>query len=240
MIRTAITMTYIFGYMIIHYGALRRAEKARAAGDVATVRAIVEKNVPHWCRTVLSLAGVHLTVSGQENIPQGVPCVFVGNHRSYFDIPLMLTCLDAPHGLLAKEELRKIPLLHRWMDLLGCVYVVRDDVRASVRALNDATDIVSGGSSFIIFPEGTRYKGEEGGIGEFKNGAFRIALKTGAPIVPVAIRGARALFEGHHLIMRPGNVSVEILPPITTAGMSRAEQKQLHETVQQIIQARLR
>ena len=83
------------------------------------------------------------------------------------------------------------------MKLLGCVFVQRDDVRASVRALNDATAIVESGRSFIIFPEGTRYKGEEGGAGEFKAGAFRIAVKTGAPVVPVAISGARGLFEAH-------------------------------------------
>ena len=72
------------------------------------------------------------------------------------------------------------------------MFVQRDDLRASVRALNDATAIVESGKSFVIFPEGTRYKGEEGGAGEFKAGAFRIAVKTGAPVVPVAITGARA------------------------------------------------
>ena len=87
--------------------------------------------------------------------------MFVGNHRSYYDIPILLTALDAPHGILAKEELEKIPLLNRWMKLLGCVFVKRDDIRASVKALNDATAIVESGRSFVIFPEGTRYKGEE-------------------------------------------------------------------------------
>ena len=85
---------------------------------------------------------------------------------------------------VAKEELEKIPLLNRWMKLLGCVFVQRDDLRASVRALNDATAIVESGRSFVIFPEGTRYKGEEGGVGEFKNGAFRIAVKTGPVRLP--------------------------------------------------------
>ena len=78
------------------------------------------------------------------------------------------------------------------MKLLGCVFVQRDDLRASVRALNDATAIVESGKSFVIFPEGTRYKGEEGGAGEFKAGAFRIAVKTGAPVVPVPVPCLRA------------------------------------------------
>lgn len=238
-LRTIATYVYLFGYMIVHYNVLRRGERARDAGDEAAVTDILNLHVTRWCRRILKLAGVRVTVTGQENIPAGRTCVFVANHRSYFDIPLMLAYLDAPHGVLAKQELDKIPLLRRWMRLLGCVYVVRDDVRASMRALGEATDTVAGGKSFIIFPEGTRYKGEEGGIGEFKAGAFRIAVKTGVPVVPVAITGARAIYEGHRNIMTPSSVTIRILPPVETASMTRAEQKQLPQATQQAILARL-
>mgnify|MGYP004462430209 FL=1 len=239
-LRTIAMFIYLFGYMIVHYGTLRRGERALAAGDTETVEQLVDRHIPCWSRGILKVTGVTLTVEGRENIPQGGPCVFVGNHRSYYDIPLLLAGLDKPHGILAKEELEKIPLLNRWMKLLGCVFVQRDDVRASVRALNDATAIVQGGKSFVIFPEGTRYKGEEGGAGEFKNGAFRIAVKTGAPVVPVAITGARALFESNGNLCRPGTVRIRILPPIQTAGMSKAEQKQLPDAVRQTILAKLK
>ena len=238
-LRTIAMFVYLFGYMIVHYGVLRRAERALAAGDMDTVEQIINKHIPHWSRGILKVTGARLVVEGQENIPKDGPCVFVGNHRSYYDIPLLLVALDAPHGILAKEELGKIPLLNRWMKLLGCVFVQRDDVCASVRALNDATAIVESGRSFIIFPEGTRYKGEEGGAGEFKAGAFRIAVKTGAPVVPVAISGARGLFEAHGNRATPGTVYVRVLPPIQTAGMSRAEQKQLPDAVRQTILAEL-
>ena len=239
-LRTIAMFIYLFGYMIVHYGTLRRGERALAAGDTETVEQLVDRHIPCWSRGILKVTGVTLTVEGRENIPQGGPCVFVGNHRSYYDIPLLLAGLDKPHGILAKEELEKIPLLNRWMKLLGCVFVQRDDVRASVRALNDATAIVQGGKSFVIFPEGTRYKGEEGGAGEFKNGAFRIAVKTGAPVVPVAITGARALFESNGNLCRPGTVRIRILPPIRTVGMSKAEQKQLPDAVRQTILAKLK
>ena len=237
--RTIAMFLYLFGYMIVHYGTLRRGERALAAGDTATVEQLVERHIPRWSRGILKVTGVSLRVEGLENIPKDTPCVFVGNHRSYYDIPLLLTALDKPHGILAKEELEKIPLLNRWMKLLGCVFVQRDDVRASVRALNDATAIVEGGRSFVIFPEGTRYKGEEGGAGEFKAGAFRIAIKTGVPVVPVAITGARALFENNGNLCHPGTVRIKVLPPIQTAGMSRAEQKQLPDAVRQTILAEL-
>ena len=237
--RTIAMFIYLFGYMIVHYGVLRRAERALAAGDMQLVEELVNKHIPHWSRGILKVTGVSLSVEGLENIPKDTACVFVGNHRSYYDIPILLTALDAPHGILAKEELEKIPLLNRWMKLLGCVFVKRDDIRASVKALNDATAIVESGRSFVIFPEGTRYKGEEGGAGEFKAGAFRIAIKTGVPVVPVAISGARGLFEGHGLRATPGDIRVRILPAIQTAGMSKAEQKQLPDAVRQIILAQL-
>ena len=238
-LRTIALFVYLFGYMIVHYATLRRAERALAAGDLDTVEQIVKANIPRWSRGILRVTGARMTVEGQENIPAG-PCVFVGNHRSYYDIPILLTALDAPHGILAKEELEKIPLLNRWMKLLGCVFVKRDDIRASVKALNDATAIVESGRSFVIFPEGTRYKGEEGGAGEFKAGAFRIAVKTSAPVVPVAVTGARALFESNGNRCRPGSVRIKIMPPIQTAGMSKAEQKQLPDAVRQSILAALK
>ena len=175
-LRTVIMYIYMFGYMLLYYPVLRRGEKALAAGDREALRRIVDRHIPRWCRGLLRVAGVQLIVEGRENIPAGGPAVFVGNHRSYFDIPLVLVSFDRPHGILAKEELARIPLLSRWMHLLGCVYVQRDDVRGSVQALKDAAAVVRGGDSFTIFPEGTRYKGEEGGVGEFKAGAFRIAI----------------------------------------------------------------
>ena len=158
--RTIALFVYLFGYMIVHYSVLCKAERALAAGDTETVRQLVKKHIPHWSKGILNVTGVRLSVEGLDNIPKDGPCVFVANHRSYYDIPLLLAGLDEPYGILAKEELGKIPLLNRWMKLLGCVFVQRDDVRASVRALNDATAIVESGRSFIIFPEGTRYKGE--------------------------------------------------------------------------------
>ena len=174
------------------------------------------------------------------SIEKGEFCCIVGQSGSGKSTLLnQLAGLEKPHGILAKEELEKIPLLNRWMKLLGCVFVKRDDIRASVKALNDATAIVESGRSFVIFPEGTRYKGEEGGAGEFKAGAFRIAVKTGAPVVPVAISGARGLFEAHGNRATPGTVHVRVLPPIQTADMSRAEQKQLPDAVRQTILAEL-
>ena len=123
--RTIAMFIYLFGYMIVHYGVLRRAERALAAGDMQLVEELVNKHIPHWSRGILKVTGVSLSVEGLENIPKDTACVFVGNHRSYYDIPLLLASLDKPHGILAKEELEKIPLLNRWMKLLGVFVAFR-------------------------------------------------------------------------------------------------------------------
>ena len=80
--RTIAMFLYLFGYMIVHYGTLRRGERALAAGDTATVEQLVERHIPRWSRGILKVTGVSLRVEGLENIPKDTPCVFVGNHRS--------------------------------------------------------------------------------------------------------------------------------------------------------------
>ena len=143
-------------------------------------------------------------MEGLENIPKDRPCVFVANHRSYYDIPLLLAGLEKPHGILAKEELEKIFLLSRWMKLLGCVFVQRDDVRASVRALNDATAIVESGRSFVIFPEGTRSKDHK--PGKAKSGIARIALASHADILPVSIYNSDDMKKHTKMTIRFGKL----------------------------------
>ena len=117
-LRTIAWFIYFFGYMILHKKDLNSGLQALEAGDEARVNELVNRHVPHWCSELLRRAGVSVQVEGRENIPKGVACVFVANHRSYYDIPLMLTCLDGPHALVSKAEVEKIPLVRGWMKLL--------------------------------------------------------------------------------------------------------------------------
>ena len=232
--RTIAMFLYLFGYMIVHYGTLRRGERALAAGDTETVERLVDRHIPRWSRGILKVTGVTLTVEGLENIPKEGPCVFVGNHRSYYDIPLLLASLDKPHGILAKEELEKIPLLNRWMKLLGCVFVQRDDLRASVRALNDATAIVESGRSFVIFPEGTREK--DGKLLPPKSGLFVIAAGAGVDVVP-----CRILYDTPdgkmHLFCKVRVIYGEPMPAEQFAMESRRDTKKLRANKQALLDA---
>lgn len=233
--RTLIWYLYFWGYMLIHWPTLHKGLKALEAGDWETGDALAREHVPHWANRLLKLAGVTTEVIGLENIPKDRPCVFAANHRSYYDIAIMLTQLDAPHGLVAKKEVGSIPLVRGWMRLLHCVFLDREDPRKAMNALNEAIETVKKGYSVSIFPEGTRNKGEEGSLLEFKSGAFRIATKAHAPVVPVALSGTRDLMENHHMLMHPGHVVIRILPPIETEGLSRAEIKELPEKTRELI-----
>lgn len=238
-LRTIVWFIYFWLYLIAVWPMQRKGQKALKNGNWAVSDAMVAKYVAPWARRLMRLAGVKVTLVGEENIPKDRPCVFVANHRSYYDVPLSLTQLGEPHALLSKVEISHIPFVYGWMKMLHCVFVDRDDVRASMAALKEATDNVKKGYSITIFPEGTRYKGEEGGIGEFKGGAFRIATKAGAPLVPVAISNSRAVFEANHYFMKPANVTVRILPAIETSELTKEQLKELPAQVQELIHANL-
>lgn len=195
--------------------------------------AFVDRTVQRWAKRLLFMAGTKVDADGLENIPKDRPCVFACNHQSFFDILIVLAYLDKPHAILSKASIGKVPFIRLWMREIHCVFVDRDDIKAGIEAIKKMTDVVNNGYSAIIFPEGTRSK--TGEIGEFKGGAFKIAQKTGAPVVPVALDGTYNLFEKNHHWIKSGNVKLRILPPIETKDISRAEFKELPTKVQQMV-----
>lgn len=238
-VRTFIWFVYFGGYLLVHLPVLHKGLKALKKGDNATVDAIAGKHVVIWCNTLLKLAGIEVTVKGKENIPES-PCVFAANHRSLYDVPLMLTQLGDPIPLISKIEVKKIPVVRKWMELLHCLFLDRDNPRQGMQVINDAIELVKDGYSVGIFPEGTRYKGEEGGVGPFLAGAFRIAAKSGVPVVPVAIANSRACLEGDgHFTMKPTKVTVTILPAIQTKELDRQALKELPGVTEQMIRETL-
>ena len=136
---------------------------------------------------------------------------------------------------MAKIETKKIPLVRTWMKLLDCVFIDRKSPRHSMEAMRQAQALVQAGESVVVFPEGTRSKGDA--MGEFKAGAFRIACKAGAPVVPVAIDGSYKIMEANHNLMKPAHVNITILPPVETAGLGRTAQHELAAQVAQAIAA---
>lgn len=234
-LRTVIFMIYMWVQLLLLMVLWLKVQWLNKHSSREKRDAYLEKTVRKWARRLLFMAGAKIDVIGLENIPTDKACVFASNHQSFFDILVVLAYLDKPHALLSKASIGKVPFIRLWMRELKCVFVERDDMKAGIEAIKKLTDVVGDGYSAIIFPEGTRSKNGE--VGEFKGGAFKIAQKTGAPVVPVALDGTYNLFEKNHHWIKSAQVKVRILPPIETAGLSRSEFKELPEKTREMIVA---
>lgn len=182
------------------------------------------------------ISGVRLTVIGEENIPKDEAVLFIGNHRSFFDIVLTYARCRRLTGFVAKKELAKVPLLSRWMKFLYCLFLDRKDIKAGLKTILTAIEQVKNGISIMIFPEGTRGTGkDELDMLPFHEGSFKIATKTGCPIIPVALVGTSAIFEDHFPQIKPVDVVIEYGKPIYPKELTREEQKFIGRHVQGIL-----
>jgi putative phosphoserine phosphatase/1-acylglycerol-3-phosphate O-acyltransferase len=160
----------------------------------------------------LALGKVKLNVIGEEHLWSARPAVFIWNHRSIFDAQIVGRLVQRDFGAVAKKELEKVPLFAAASRFMHIAFVDRSDSRAAVTALEPATRLLREGISMLVAPEGTRVAGE--GIGEFKKGAFRMAMAAQVPIVPIVIRNVDDIGSRSSGTMRPGVVDVAVLPPI--------------------------
>lgn len=186
-----------------------------------------------WARSLLFMARVPVAVEGLEHLQAGQSYVYAANHRSNFDIFVIYRVIPGRFLWVAKKSLFKIPLFGQAIGRMGCVPVDRENLQEAVRSLNLAAARVQGGTSMIIFPEGTR--GTIPDLLPFKKGVFIMAQKAGQPIVPVSISGTRFIQPRGSIRVRPGPVKVVIAPPIHPQDFRRKED--LMDAVYQAIAA---
>lgn len=235
--RTILWFIYFWLYQLAILPNRLRAKHLAKKGDASGHDALVRKTVGPWARGMIRAAGGKVTVTGLENMPNE-PAVYVSNHRSYFDIPMVLGYLgDDTKPLVAKKELGKLPLVNGWMRELHCVLLDRENPREAIKGIKEASYWVSMGYSMVIFPEGTRSK--DGTLGEFKSGAFKIAQSNKVPVVPFCIMDTDRLMGTDSLQIHPADVSMKVLPPIDTSEYERADWKKLPELVEGIIKEAL-
>jgi len=165
-----------------------------------------------WAQLLLKVLNIPVTVEGLERLDSGQTYVFAANHRSQFDIFVLLVTLPPDFGWVAKKSLFQIPIFGQALDRLGNVSIDRQNLQDAIKSLNHAAELVQGGRSLVVFPEGTRATSRE--LLPFKKGVFIMALKAGQPIVPVSISGTLAIQERGSLQIRPGPVKVVISPPV--------------------------
>ena len=206
----------------------------KRAQDISSLRF-----VRFICRLILWLSGTKMTVIGKENIPDEA-ALFVANHRSIFDIFVMYANAKDLTGFVAKNSLEKIPFIRTWMKRMYCLFLDRDDVRQGLQIILEAIQYAKDGISIAIFPEGTRNKEDALTLLPFKEGSFKIALKSGRPIVPVAIYYDAPVFEDHIPWIKKNKVIVEYLAPIYTDRLDKEEKKGIGAKCQELVQETLR
>ena len=192
----------------------------------------------HWVRGafrgVLFLSGVRVTAIGEENVPRDRAVLYIGNHRSLFDVVLTDVRVPGPTGYIAKNQLAKIPLLRGWALNIRCLFLDREDVRQGLQTILTAIEQIKSGVSMFVFPEGTRSR-QEGVLLPFHAGSFKIATKSGCPIVPVTIVGSGDILEDHFPFCKAARVVIEYGRPIEPAQLKPEEKKRLAELVREEI-----
>jgi 1-acyl-sn-glycerol-3-phosphate acyltransferase len=190
-----------------------------------------------WSRLLLRLLRVRVRVSGLEHVPQG-PAVYAANHASALDIFVVFGHLPVDFRIVYKKSLSLVPLVG-WAILLGGHIPI--DRRNSVRARRSsaaAARRIRGGTSVVVFPEGTR--SPDGTVRLFKRGSFGLATETGVPVVPVSLIGVKAVVPHGLASVRPGTVGVALHAPVATAGRAPGDAEALAEEVRQIVSSACR
>ena len=186
----------------------------------------VSRRMIQWIFGVLLFfSGTKVKVEGRENIPTDRAVLYVGNHRSYFDIVISYRLLPGITGYVAKKEMNKIPLLRMWMRYIHCLFLDRSNVKEGLKTILAGAEEIKQGHSMWIFPEGTRHRGEEGTMLDFKEGSLKMADKAGCPVVPVAIAHSADILENHFPFIRPATVTVSFGEPIDLKSLPREHKK---------------
>lgn len=187
-----------------------------------------------WARSLLFVSGIRVRVEGLEHIDPHGSYVFIANHASYMDTPVVLAHIPVQFRFLAKKGLFQIPFLGTHLSTAGHIPVPREDPRASVKAMQRAAETIQERKiSLLIFPEGGR--SHDGVMRPFKEGGAYIAIRAGVPVVPVALIGTREMLPYGGGIVKSGRVTLRVLPPIDTAKLTLKDRSTLTEEVRNLI-----
>lgn len=230
MLRTIGMILYVAGYLLFNLPALLKAKLLEK--DPIRHEAYCRKKITTFCRRSIKVMGMDLEMRGLENIPD-CATLTAYSHQSLLDAFPLIAYMPNTQSMVAKKELESTPLLAAWMKAGKCIFIDRSSARAGMKCIMQGVDLLENNINVTIAPEGTRNNGGE--LLDFKGGAFMMATKSGAPILPVAIEGTNRMFEGNGKKLRKGKVILSVLPPIETKGLSRPEEKALPEQVRAII-----
>ena len=238
MIRFLIIAILLFLYLVLGIPVLlvekKKKKKDQEASDYRCLRLV------QWMfRVMLRVAGVQVTVIGEENIPDE-PVLFIGNHRSYFDILLTYSRCRRLTGYIAKKEMLRYPLLRDWMNRLYCLFLDRSTPKEGLKTILTAIGYIKRGISICIFPEGARNSGDESSLLPFHSGSFKIAEKAGCPIIPISMNNTAEIFENHLPKVKKTHVVIEYGAPIRLEELDKDTRKHLSTYCSDLIQETIR
>lgn len=177
-------------------------------------------------RGLIFVCGTRVTIKGLENVPKDQAVVYIGNHRSYFDIILTYEHCNRPTSYIAKAGLRSIPLFGLWGDMMMCLFFDQSDMKASVKMILEGISRLKAGKSIFIFPEGGRNRSESvKPLMEFKDGSFKLASKSGCPVIPVALCKTDDIWEAHSPWVKKASVTITYGTPVYMDDLTPEEKK---------------
>ncbi len=216
---TAITMTPLFGFMVII--AALFGVKDREGG--------IYDNAPRWWASCLMwAAGIRVRLHNAERMQSGAPRIFVSNHVSWFDV-LALASVLPRYKFIGKAELFRVPIFGRAARAAGMIPIQRENRKSAFESYRAAAERIRAGASVVVFPEGTR--GYDYRLREFKKGPFVLAVAAGVPIVPTIVHGTIEVLPRDSFFVRPHVVNVHFLEPIPADGLTYEDRNRLSRLV---------
>jgi len=234
--REIICGLYIVLYTWITAPLRYKPKKAMDEQAMKTGHAKNYKMAQRLCRGLLKITGAKLNIQGRENLLYKGAAVYMGTHKSYMDIVIMIALVEEPLIFIGKSEVDKLPFIRTWFKAIGGIYMDREDIRQSFKVILEAITKLKGGYSVAIFPEGTRAKGKE--MIDFKAGSFKLATKANVPIVPITMQNTFKLLEEKSRV-RPAKIEVNIGKVIDVPTLTREEKQTISQDTQEYMQTLL-
>lgn len=231
MIRTVLVVLFLGPYAVL--ASVFGYPLARLRGSPNLLYSLGRFGV----KTALFLAGIRVVVEGGERLAEASNTVIMPNHESHLDPAILLAFLDVAPKVVVKKELYSFPFVHYCLRYAGFIEVDRKDPMQAKAAIARAVASLRSGSTFVIFPEGTRSRSGE--LGPFKKGAFVVAIEAGSKVVPLAVSGARQILPPGRLRIGRGTVRLRVLDAVDAAKYSYADRERLVDEVRGRIAAAL-
>jgi 1-acyl-sn-glycerol-3-phosphate acyltransferase len=237
MIRTIAWYIHFVFSLILKIPQMLVVEKMLKQNKKEEAEAYIHRVTSKWALSHVRMSGARVKIYGEEALPPDLPVLFVSNHQGNFDIALFMSYIDKPKGYISKIEMARLPVIRSWMVYMHCVFMERGNLRKAAESIHQGIKNLKEGYSMVLFPEGTRSKSNC--MNDFKAGAFKLATKSKAPIVPVTIKGSYKLMEANGNRICPAEVEIYIHPMVPTAELTKEEEGELPARIREIIQSKL-